>query len=61
MIIAKDMKYSFNFFPALFMIRDGKFCNDLPDEVKEAFVDTNQLDKIKVLKDILKEKFPVSI
>lgn len=41
------------------MIRDEKFTKKLPDEVKDAFVE-NKTGKVDKLKDILKEKFPVS-
>ncbi|EDO32895.1 predicted protein, partial [Nematostella vectensis] len=47
---------------ALFMIRDSKFCEDLPEEVKDAFIDEKDFlnEKLKKLKDALKEQFPVS-
>ncbi|XP_048581022.1 TPR repeat-containing protein DDB_G0287407 isoform X2 [Nematostella vectensis] len=45
---------------ALFMIRDSKFCEDLPEEVKDAFIDEKDFlnEKLKKLKDALKEQFP---
>lgn len=50
----------FPVFSALFMIRDEKFTRKLPDDIKEAFVE-NKTGKVDKLKDILKQKFPVSI
>jgi len=47
----------------LFLIRDGEFTEALPDEIKDAFVDDNTLctEKMKKLKEMLKEHFPVCI
>lgn len=46
---------------ALFLIRDDEFTETLPGEIKDAFVDDNTLctEKMKKLKEMLKEHFPV--
>ena len=51
------------FIAALFLIRDDEFTGTLPDEIKDAFVDDNSLctEKMKKLKEMLKEHFPVCI
>lgn len=48
---------------ALFLIRDDEFTETLPNEIKDAFVDGNALctEKMKKLKEMLKEHFPVSL
>ncbi|XP_074616453.1 TPR repeat-containing protein DDB_G0287407-like [Acropora palmata] len=45
---------------ALFLIRDDDFTERLPSEIKEAFVDDNDLcfEKMKKLKEMLQEHFP---
>ncbi|XP_073234620.1 TPR repeat-containing protein DDB_G0287407-like isoform X1 [Porites lutea] len=45
---------------ALFLIRDSEFTETLPEEIKDAFVDGNDLctEKMKKLKEALKEHFP---
>ena len=55
------MCYSCHNFAALFLIRDEQFTGALPDEIKDAFVDDNTLctEKMKKLKEMLKEHFPV--
>lgn len=47
----------------MFLIRDDEFTDTLPDEIKDAFVDDNSLctEKMKKLKEMLKEHFPVRI
>ncbi|XP_077981357.1 telomerase protein component 1-like [Glandiceps talaboti] len=47
---------------ALFMIRDANFLNSVPEEHQQVFVDPNPIaaDKLKMLKDMLKSKFPSS-
>ena len=49
------------FILALFLIRDDEFTEALPGEIKDAFVDDNDLcsEKLKKLKEMLKEHFPV--
>ncbi len=51
------------FIAALFLIRDDEFTETLPGEIKDAFVDDNNLcpEKMKKLKEMLKEHFPVCI
>lgn len=51
------------FILALFLIRDDEFTEALPGEIKDAFVDDNDLcsEKLKKLKEMLKEHFPVCI
>ena len=50
-------------FSALFLIRDSEFTETLPEEIKDAFVDGNDIctEKMKKLKEALKEHFPVCI
>lgn len=50
-----------NFVSALFLLRDDDFTERLPSEIKEAFVDDNDLcfEKMKKLKEMLQEHFPV--
>lgn len=45
----------------MFLIRDDDFTERLPSEIKEAFVDDNDLcfEKMKKLKEMLQEHFPV--
>ena len=45
----------------MFLIRDDEFTEALPDEIKDAFVDDNTLctEKMKKLKEMLTEHFPV--
>lgn len=45
---------------AMFLIRDDDFTERLPSEIKEAFVDDNDLcfEKMKKLKEMLQEHFP---
>jgi len=49
------------FISALFLIRDDEFTESLPGEIKDAFVDDNDFvsEKMKKLKEMLKEHFPV--
>ena len=52
------------FILALFLIRDDEFTEALPPgEIKDAFVDDNDLcsEKLKKLKEMLQEHFPVCI
>ena len=48
-------------FSALFMFR--KTINDLPETVKEDFIDTDPkcVQKVKTLKHVIQSQFPVSV
>ncbi len=47
---------------ALFMLRNPKFLDQVPEEYKKVFVDGNPVapEKLQVLKQMISKKFPVS-
>ena len=49
------------FLKALFLIRDGEFASKLPEDVKDAFVDSDAFsqEKLQKLKQVIREQFPV--
>ena len=46
---------------ALFMLRDPSFIDDVPDEHKKDFVDSDKIApyKLKILKKMIQDRFPV--
>lgn len=46
---------------ALFMLRDPSFIDDVPDEHRKDFVDSDKLApyKLKILKKMIQDRFPV--
>ena len=50
-------------FPALFLVRDDSFLQNVPARHKSAFIDENPIapSKLEMLKKEIKERFPVSI
>ena len=48
-------------FSALFMLRDSSFIEDVPDEHRKDFVDSDSVApyKLKILKKMIQDRFPV--
>ena len=42
------------------MLRDPSFVSEIPEEKKAVFVEDDGTGKLQILKDKLKERFPVS-
>ncbi len=64
-LLSTNLQRSKNFglsVSALFLIRDDSFLQSVPEEHKQVFMDENPLapEKIKVLKNMIDDRFPVS-
>ena len=47
--------------PALFMLRDASFIDDVPEEHRKDFVDSDRIApyRLKILKKMIQDRFPV--
>jgi hypothetical protein len=50
-------------FSAIFLLRNPLFLDDVPEEHKKDFIDSDKLasQKLKILKKMIRDRFPVSV
>jgi hypothetical protein len=50
-------------FSAIFLLRNPSFLDDVPEEHKKDFIDSDKLapQKLKILKKMIRDRFPVSV